>query len=129
MSHMGTMADFSKVASAAAVGVQMTGVQHDYTTEAGRAYLDAVHSHEPIHWNDERLARITILRLLSDPGFPFWDVSYCHGETKDGKPCPVILPFDQLPKRGRARAIVEEAKRDGVYAKGLGIIDAISTLQ
>lgn len=122
-------ASLEKTNDAASLGVQMTGSQHDYTTEEGRAYLDAVHSHPPLHWNDERLERITILRLLSDPGYPMWDVSYCHGVTKDGDPCPVILPFQQLPKRGRARAIVEHAREDGVYAIGLGVLSSISTLQ
>jgi hypothetical protein len=81
-----------------------------------------------LHWDDPRLARITRLRLLSDPGFPYWDISYCHGETKDGVACTVTLPFDQLPKRGYKHAIVTAAQKDKVYAKGLGIFDAISTL-
>ena len=67
------------------------------------------------------------LRLLSDPGFPVWDVSYCHG-TLNGEPVNVGLPFNQLPKRGMRRAIVQHAKRDGVYAHGLGILMNISTL-
>jgi hypothetical protein len=119
----------TQINAAAAAGAQMTGVQCDYTTPDGKAYLDAVFSQDALHWDDSRLARITRLRLLSDPGFPVWDVSYCYGETKDGHPCRVILPFDQLPKRNRARAIIEHAQRDGVYAKGLGIFDSISTLQ
>lgn len=76
-----------------------------------------------VDWSDSRLARITRLRLLSDPGLGFWDVSYCHGELKDGTPCRVIVGFSQLPKRGRMAAIVAAAKRDGVYAKGLGLFD------
>lgn len=72
--------------------------------------------------------RITRLRLLSDPGYPNWDVSYCHGEL-DGEPVDVQLPFTNLPKRNTMRAIVEHAKRDGVFAKGIGILDNISRLQ
>lgn len=98
----------------------------------GQAY-HAVDRSLNVYWHDPRLGRITRLRLLSDPGFPWWDVSYCHGELKDGTPCTVTLPFDQLPKTkhgqgGIQRAIIEHAKKDGVYAKGLGIFDAISTL-
>jgi hypothetical protein len=70
---------------------------------------------------------ITRLRLLSDPGFPAWDVSYCHGKV-NGEPVEVSLPFNQLPKRGISRAIVAHAKHDGVFAKGIGILDCISTL-
>lgn len=81
-----------------------------------------------VYWTDPRLASITRLRLLSDPGYPAWDVSYAHGELKDGTPCTVSLPFDQLPKKEMRHAIIVWAKRDGVYAKGLGIFNAISTL-
>lgn len=81
-----------------------------------------------VYWTDSRLARITRLRLLSDPGFPAWDVSYCHGELKDGTPCTVTLPFDQLRKRHVNADIIAWAKKEGVYAKGLGVFDAISTL-
>jgi hypothetical protein len=81
-----------------------------------------------VGWTDPKLKRIVRLRLLSDPGFPFWDVSYCVGELLDGTPIKVSLPFDQLPKRGMRRAIVEHAKRDKVYALRLGVFDAISTL-
>lgn len=72
--------------------------------------------------------RITRLRLLSDPGFPAWDVSYCTGVMEDGEVVAVSLPFHQLPKRGFRRAIVEYAKRDGIFAKGIGILDNVSTL-
>lgn len=70
---------------------------------------------------------VTRLRLLSDPGFPYWDVSYCHGIV-DGRHVNVELPFSQLPKRGMRKAIVEAAKKDRVYAHGIGILSAISTL-
>lgn len=74
-----------------------------------------------VPWTTKGL-KITRLRMLSDPGFPFWDVSYCHG-TLNGEPVEVSLPFDQLPKRGRNKAIVQHAIKDGVYAKGLGILN------
>lgn len=79
-------------------------------------------------WNDPRLEKITRLRLLSDPGLPWWDVSYIHGVLKDGTLCRVQNPFPNLPKRGLKKAIIEQAKKDGVFAKGLGVFDAISTL-
>lgn len=81
-----------------------------------------------VSWDDPRLAKIVRLRLLSDPGFPFWDVSYIDGVLKDGRAVDVYNPFGQLPKRGMKAAIIDAAKRDGVFAKGLGLFDAISTL-
>jgi hypothetical protein len=79
-----------------------------------------------VQWTEPGL-KVTRLRLLSDPGFPVWDVSYCHGEI-DGKAVRVELPFSQLPKKGMMGHIVRHAKRDGVHAKNLGVFDAISTL-
>jgi hypothetical protein len=79
-----------------------------------------------VDWTEPGL-KITRLRLLGDPGYPFLDVSYCYGEL-DGKTVKVELPFSQLPKRRYKSAIVEFAKKDGVYAKGLGVFDALSTL-
>ncbi len=77
-------------------------------------------------WTEPGL-RVTRLRLLSDPGFPLWDVSYCHGELA-GERVNVMLPFDQLPKNRVRGTIIDHAKKVGVYAKRLGILDAISTL-
>lgn len=84
----------------------------------------------PVYWNDPQLAKVTRLRLLSDPGFPYWDVSYCYGELKDGTPVRVTLPFSQLNKFGASlsKQIISYAKKDGVYAKGLGILENISRL-
>jgi hypothetical protein len=79
-----------------------------------------------VSWKTKGL-RVTRFRILSDPGFPMWDVSYCHGMIGD-EHVDVSLPFFQLPKRGWKRFIVEQAKRDGVYAKGLGILDNVSSL-
>ena len=93
----------------------------------GQAY-HAEPCEETLEWNDPQLAVVTRLRLLSDPGFPFWDVSYCHGYTKDRKKVNVALPFSQLPKRNMKGTIIAYAKKDGVYAKGIGILDNISTL-
>lgn len=76
-------------------------------------------------WEVKKIVR---LRLLSDPGFPMWDVSYCTGVMSDGEVVDVMLPFSQLPKRGYKRAIVNYAKKDGIFAKGIGVLDNISTL-
>jgi len=82
-----------------------------------------------VAWSDKSLKRIVRLRLLSDPGFPVWDVSYCWGELRDGTPVRVRLPFHQLPKHAVTAAILTHARREHVYAKGLGLLDAVSCLQ
>ena len=95
-----------------------------------------------VYWTEKNL-RITRLRLLSDPGIPFWDVSYCDGVIlhEDGtrEPVMVSLPFSQLARTSRylgqlrrapslARQIIEYGKKDGVFVKRLGVLDVISTL-
>lgn len=86
----------------------------------------AVKRDEEVMLADPRLERITRLRLLTDPGFPLWDLSYCHGVLKDGTPVRVQLPEWQFRKRDLRAHLLEMCKAAGVYGKGLGIFDAIS---
>ncbi|MFA7408571.1 MAG: hypothetical protein WCY93_12225 [Anaerolineaceae bacterium] len=79
---------------------------------------------ETVDWTEPGL-EITRLRLLSDPGFPVWDVSYVHG-VLNGRHVDVRLPFSQLPKRGYKSFLYKEAKKTGKFIKGL--FGAISTL-
>ena len=83
---------------------------------------------ETVYWNTKGL-KVTRFRMLSDRGFPMWDISYCHG-ILNGQHVDVELPFHQLPKRAWKKTIIDYAKRDKVYAKGLGILDplVVSTL-
>jgi hypothetical protein len=96
----------------------------------GIAYHKERHSQGPVNsvdWTTDGL-EITRLRLLSDPGFPAWDVSYCHG-ILDGQHVDVQLPFSQLPKYGKGgykAALYKEAKATGKFIKGL--FSSISTL-
>jgi|JI10StandDraft_1071094.scaffolds.fasta_scaffold52524_3 hypothetical protein len=76
-----------------------------------------------VYWSDPQLARVFRLRLLTDPGFPMYDVSYCYGTLRNGDNVRVSLPFHQLRKRTWKSDIIDAAKRDGVYAKGLHIMD------
>jgi len=96
---------------------------NDFTNDFP-GFLDSLEG--SISWKDKDLAKITRLRLLSDPGHPVWDVSYCFGRLHNGASVRVDLPFSQLPKRNIVGTILKYAKRDGVYAKGLGIFDNIS---
>ena len=103
------------------------GAQESNGLINGPAYHQARGKVQAVDWTTPGLY-VTRLRLLSDPGFPVWDVSYCHGKL-NGVDVDVILPFSQVPKRpGIQRFIVEEAKKAGVFAKGLGILSNISTL-
>jgi hypothetical protein len=79
-----------------------------------------------VDWSEKGL-QVTRLRLISDLGFPFWDVSYCFGMIGSEK-VKVSLPFNQLSKFGWKGEIISYAKRQGIYAKGLGILDNVSTL-
>ena len=78
-------------------------------------------------WTEPGL-KITRLRLLSDPGYPAWDVSYCHGELPTGEKVDVLLPFSMLPKGKRFTAIRRWAKSAGLNVEALGILDSMSTL-
>jgi hypothetical protein len=81
-----------------------------------------------VYWTEPGL-KVTRLRMVSDFGFPFWDITYCHGKIGN-EYVEVDLPFSQLP-RGKGKmlkALINYAKKDHVYAKGLGILDNISTL-
>jgi len=78
-----------------------------------------------VPWTQPGLT-IARLRLVSDPGHPAWDVSYCHGWLA-GEQVQVRLPFDQLPKHNMRRALCDHAKRSGGFIDGL--FTAISTFQ
>ena len=80
-----------------------------------------------VSWTEKGL-RIVRLRLISDPGFPRWDVSYCLGWVGD-EPVYVALPFDQVPKGTVKSFIVSAGRADGVYVKGLGVFGALSFFQ
>jgi hypothetical protein len=90
----------------------------------GIAYHDARHEQnggvDTVDWTEPGL-EITRLRLLSDPGFPLYDLSYCHG-VLNGRHVDVRLPFSQLPKYGKGglkAALYKEAKATGKFIKGL----------
>lgn len=76
-----------------------------------------------VHLDDRRLAKITRLRLVSDPGHPLWDLSYCYGELGNGKAVRVILPRNRFSKRGLRGELVAMCREAHVYAKGLGLLD------
>lgn len=91
------------------------------------AYHAAMAGAPTVELEDPRLARVTRLRVLTDPHAPCWELSYCHGELKDGTACHVDLPWYTFSKRkGLSREIVAMCQEVGVYAKGIGILDTVS---
>ena len=67
--------------------------------------------------------RVTRLRLLSDRGCPWVDVSYCHGVLPDGTPVRVTDAPTGLNLRGLKGDLIAWARESGVYAKGMGLLD------
>lgn len=80
-----------------------------------------------VEWTEPGL-KVTRLRMVSDPGYPYWDITYCYGILPDGTRARVQLPFSQLPKHNWAGIILNHAKADKVYAKGLEIFKNVSKL-
>lgn len=79
---------------------------------------------EEVDLTDKRLARITRLRLLTDPGYPMYDLSYCYGELKDGTPVRVHLPWWQFSRKNLKGDLIAMCREANVYAKGLGMLDS-----
>jgi len=89
-----------------------------------------------VPWTNKYLHDVR-LRLLSEAFHPVWDISYCLGYLGEGfeNKVRVTLPFSSVPKgtsqnRVSPRMfIIQEARKAGVYAKGIGILDGLSRVQ
>jgi hypothetical protein len=107
---------------------------------AGSTYHMEWRPERTVDWTEEGL-RITRFRMVSDRGFPFWDVTYCHGYIGDEQ-VEVELPFSQLKKfgfkfkrkdgtigKGGWKAhLMAWGRKEGVNVWKLGIIENVSTL-
>ena len=110
------------------------------SSKDGADYHSIFHNAREVDWTTEGL-RVTRFRILSDPGFPLWDVSYCHGYIGD-EPVRVRLPFSQLAKHsfkytkkdgtigkgGWKAHLIAWGKKEGVRVYRLGILENVSTL-
>jgi len=76
-----------------------------------------------VYITDPRLVRISRLRLVSDAGFPMWDLSYCYGVLNDGTNVRVQLPWHQFSKRNLKGDLIAMCKEAGVFGKKLGLLD------
>ena len=78
---------------------------------------------EHVTLSDPRLVRITRLRLLTEPGYPYYDISYCYGKLADGTHARVQIDEMHLSRRNPKGDLIAIAKRAGRFAKGLGLLD------
>jgi hypothetical protein len=78
---------------------------------------------ESVRLGDPRLERVTRLRLLTEPGYPYFDISYIYGVLKDGTHCRIDTHPGCLGRRTIKRDLIEWAREEGAYAKGLGLLD------
>lgn len=70
--------------------------------------------------------RISRVRLLTErwPSGRMADVSYIHATLPNGKTVPVQVGMDNLtPLYQVKKAMIDWAKREGVYAKAIGLLD------
>ena len=84
---------------------------------------------DEVYLDDPRLERIARLRLLGEGGYPFWDISYCYGVLKDGTHVRVHLDEHRISRRNAKGDLIAMARRAGVNAKRLGLLDNWSTLR
>jgi len=85
---------------------------------------------EVVKWSKAGLT-VTRLDLATSPDVDVWTVIDCVGVVVDSsgkfkRDVVIELPFRTLPKKGYRIVIVDHAKKDHVFAKGLGIFDAIN---
>lgn len=69
---------------------------------------------------------IVRVRILTDRimGQTLCDISYIHASLPDGKIVPVQNLLNNLtPFRDLKKEMIDWAKREGVFAKGVGLID------
>lgn len=109
---------------------ETNGIGNLYGTPAGQQLLDEVSEYACL-WNDKRLVKITRFRMLTDPAFPMWDISYVYGLMNVGGQlvnCRVSVPFNQLGRKTWWSEIKMWARRENVNIYKLGIWDAVSKL-
>lgn len=78
---------------------------------------------EYVTLGDPRLERITRLRLLTEPGYPYFDISYVYGVLKDGRHIRISGAPMHLGRKTIKRDLISWAKEEGAFAKGLGLLD------
>jgi hypothetical protein len=79
------------------------------------------HQDITLGWDDPQLKAITRIRFIADSWAGPFDLSYCLGRDIEGRQVRVRIPTYQVMGSGATvtRSLVEAAKRDGVYLRGL----------
>lgn len=76
---------------------------------------------------EEAGGKITRLRILTERvpmAGMFYDVSYVNATLPDGKIVAVDCPLsNMMPRKDFMGALIDWAKAQGVYAKGIGLLD------
>ncbi len=73
--------------------------------------------------------RISRLRFLTDPGYPYLDVSYVHGVLPNGRNVQITIQGNcSMIRKGRGSEpymsdLIAWAKDEGVYGKAIGMFD------
>lgn len=123
MSYSTAQANADRIASTYGVYQTGTAVDHTYHSEV---------DHSRDYTLSELAAaggRVSRVRLLTDSswGYKMADVSYIHCTLPDGSLHPVNLQGLKtsygIPIRQIKGVFIEWAKAEGVYAKGLGLLD------
>lgn len=114
---------------AAQYGVQETNSMWD-TYGSSEAYIEFLGTLQDGYIAD--VAMVTRVRLLSDRGSPYWDVSYMYGELADGTPIRINLAGCSYDLRrrtyrsqlaawakaeGASRAVQQSFWSEGIYSK------------
>jgi hypothetical protein len=91
-----------------------------WTSEATHENVDY---NEYVTLGDPRLKRIVRLRLLTEPGYPYMDISYCYGQLKDGRFVRLSGAPMNISRRKPKADLIAWAREEGVNAKALGLLD------
>lgn len=71
---------------------------------------------------------VSRLRLLTEGGYPYMDISYCHATLPNGRNVRVNLADAPDIRKGKGSQpfkadLIEWAKRQNVYGKKIGLLD------
>jgi hypothetical protein len=91
-------------------------------SDAAYDHTSVDHSEGDVPLSDPRLVHIDRIRLLTERGLPFMDVSYVYGTLKDGRHVRVDLGEYQLSRQYKSD-LIRLAKAAGRFGKGMGMLD------
>lgn len=92
-----------------------------WTSEATHENVDySIH----IELGDPQVKRVVRLRLLTEPGYPYMDISYVYVQMRDGRYARLSGNVPMSISRRKPKAdLIAWAREEGVNAKALGLLD------